>query len=221
LAKSWGRASIPFDRPFTNGQCSFRMKYLAVLTPVRTTGQARVAEWQTRWIQNPVPARACRFKSGLWYYGADRCKLRQSDAKSPVFRGFSRFLGEASFRAIECKLCKLIPFCTYERQPVWHQFGHRSAPPWAPQSGRIGSKVQCDKRASLAAGLAAHESHSTSASRWMSATQSVGGRTPPPALVRPSQWVLLSETCRTGCNGPGVFAKQSAMSPTAAHHETT
>jgi hypothetical protein len=45
------------------------------------------------WIQNPVPARECRFKSGLWYYGADRCKLRQSDAKSPVFPGLFAFLG--------------------------------------------------------------------------------------------------------------------------------
>ncbi len=23
--------------------------------------------WQTRWIQNPVPARACGFESHLWY----------------------------------------------------------------------------------------------------------------------------------------------------------
>jgi hypothetical protein len=28
---------------------------------------ARVAEWQTRWIQNPVSARACGFDSHLWY----------------------------------------------------------------------------------------------------------------------------------------------------------
>jgi hypothetical protein len=24
--------------------------------------------WQTRWTQNPVPARASRFDSGLWYF---------------------------------------------------------------------------------------------------------------------------------------------------------
>ena len=28
---------------------------------------ARVAEWQTRRTQNPLPARACGFKSLLWY----------------------------------------------------------------------------------------------------------------------------------------------------------
>ncbi len=28
---------------------------------------ARVAEWQTRWIQNPVPARVCGFDPHLWY----------------------------------------------------------------------------------------------------------------------------------------------------------
>ena len=29
---------------------------------------ARVAEWQTRWIQNPVSERACGFDSHLWYF---------------------------------------------------------------------------------------------------------------------------------------------------------
>jgi hypothetical protein len=30
--------------------------------------RGRVAEWQTRRIQNPLSARACRFESGLGYY---------------------------------------------------------------------------------------------------------------------------------------------------------
>ena len=29
--------------------------------------RARVAEWQTRWIQNPVSVRTCGFDSHLWY----------------------------------------------------------------------------------------------------------------------------------------------------------
>ena len=28
---------------------------------------AKVAEWQTRWTQNPVSARTCGFDSHLWY----------------------------------------------------------------------------------------------------------------------------------------------------------
>ncbi len=44
-------------------------------------------------IQDPLPARVYRFKPGLWYYGADRSKLRQSDSKSPVFPGLFAFLG--------------------------------------------------------------------------------------------------------------------------------
>ena len=26
--------------------------------------------WYTRWIQNPLPSRACRFESGLWYHSS-------------------------------------------------------------------------------------------------------------------------------------------------------
>ena len=35
------------------------------LSPGRRSSRAGVAEWQTRWTQNPLPARACGFKSHL------------------------------------------------------------------------------------------------------------------------------------------------------------
>src|SRR5271166_5606188 len=39
---------------------------------------AGVAEWQTRWTQNPVSARTCGFKSRLRYF-ISRCRIRTSD----------------------------------------------------------------------------------------------------------------------------------------------
>jgi hypothetical protein len=70
-----------------------------------TTKLAEVAEWQTRWTQNPVPARACGFKSHLRYFdclAAIRCGTLWISATNPGFFG-AFFFSAARRRLIAVK----------------------------------------------------------------------------------------------------------------------
>ena len=58
-----------------------------VSRPMDWNSDAEVAEWQTRWTQNPVPARACGFKSHLRYLHAKRCSTLRTNARSSDFVG--------------------------------------------------------------------------------------------------------------------------------------
>ena len=54
-----------------------QFEYISEFESVRCQIDLRMSEpewrnWQTRWIQNPVPARACGFESHLWYLMASR-----------------------------------------------------------------------------------------------------------------------------------------------------
>ena len=50
---------------------------------------AGVAEWQTRWTQNPVWATKCGFKSHLRHFSPNRCGMLRNSAGNAVFFGIS------------------------------------------------------------------------------------------------------------------------------------
>jgi hypothetical protein len=79
--------------------------------------------------------------------GADRCKERQIGAKSPVFRGIVACLGRDVVQSNRVQIGAnryrfvLMSGSLYGTKSG--TFRPRSAPLWAPWTGRIGAKVQC------------------------------------------------------------------------------